>query len=182
VLVATSGAGDKVSMEEHLRFIDVLFAAARSLPEQRFVVKLHRKDRESLYSRSARPRNLELVGVDRSRFGDDIYDYLQRARVLVTVQSTSAIDAMAVGVPVIAVDIAGQDRRAGVEFLRFTRSATSLAELVAALRGDGLVEDDDDVRAYVRRHFAHLGRAAEVAAALLDGLIKRRPAGDVCST
>jgi hypothetical protein len=173
ILVATSGAGDKVSLDEHLRFIRVLFAAARALPEQRFVVKLHRKDREAHYQQAGTPPNVSIVSVDRARFGEDIYDFLGRARVLVTIQSTSAIDAMAVGVPVIAVDVAGQDRRAGVEFLSFARHATSEAELIAELRAPVASGGDVAARAYVQRHFAHLGRAAEVGAAALEDLLRR---------
>jgi hypothetical protein len=172
VLVATSGAGDKVSVDEHRRFISLLFASAGELPHQRFVVKLHRKDPESFYE-DGRPANVEIVSVDRKRFGEDIYDFLARARVLVTVQSTSAIDAMAVGVPVIAVDAARQDRRAGVEFLRHARLATSAAELIAHLTTPTAPASEAS-RAYVERHFAHLGRAAETAASVLHDLVARK--------
>jgi hypothetical protein len=183
VLVATSGAGDQVSLPQHLDFLERLFDAAAATPELRWLVKLHRKDRIALYEEVQRRHpgaRVEVVTSDPHRFGADIYGYLERARALVTVYSTSAADAMVVGVPVISVEIndaGGADR---IEFLRHTRRARSAAELADAARAAWRGEPhptDAGARAYAARHFHNLGHATEAVADRLRELMRRQPGG-----
>jgi hypothetical protein len=174
VLVATSGAGDKVTLDEHLRFIAVARQAAVELGDSRWIFKLHRKDRVEHYASLAGLPNVEIVPAQSTRFGVDIYDYLALAGALVTVQSTSAIDAMVMKVPVVSVDVDRRQRHEGAEFLRHTRVVHDAEELVRALRA-ALAETfdpiDESARDYLRRHFHHLGSACRVAASALEQLV-----------
>ncbi len=107
LLVATSGAGDLVSYEQHLTFVKLLLSAAKMTPDIQWIVKLNRKDKEVYYvdETGVTPPNLQLKrGPWGSRMGRlEIYDYLERSSALLTVSSSSGLDAMAVGLPVIAV-------------------------------------------------------------------------------
>jgi hypothetical protein len=173
VLVATSGAGDKVTLPEHLRFIAVASEAVRKSPDVRWVFKLHRKDSVAHYGDLGKLPNVEIVSADKSRFGADIYDQLARARLLVTVQSTSAVDAMVMDVPVISVDVDRLNRDRGAEFLQHTRIVHDADELLASLREvlSGVSHPTEvSARSYVRRHFHHPGAASQAAAAALERL------------
>ncbi len=184
ILVATSGAGDQVSAETHAHFIEWLYAASETAPEVRWVVKLHLKDPPALYAEaSARhPRaRIEIVLPDSRRFGADIFDYLRGARALVTVCSTTALDAMVVGVPVIAVEPGPIPR--GVEFLErgCTRSARDATELAYQARRAWAEEAvpgvDEAARAYAAEHHVNLGSAATAVAQHLRQLLEARARG-----
>lgn len=178
ILVATSGPGDQVSHEQHHRFISALFQAAKSHPDIRWVVKLHKKDRRELYEvpESATCTNVEIVTGTYSRDGLEIFDYLHSACALVTVTSTAALDAMAVSVPVITFDVweeGGASR--SIEFLErgCTRVTRNAAELTAAARKawDGVAAPASDSAAedYIQEHFVNRGRAAQ---AVCDNILR----------
>jgi hypothetical protein len=174
VLVATSGAGDKVSADEHAAFVRELFACARTLPDVRFAVKLHKKDRPAVYEAAAarQPASNLTWKAAEAGFGGDIYAAVAGARALVTVQSTSALDAMLMGVPVVVVDIGQRGRQKDAAFLAHARLAHDAASLAGCLReilAGTPHPTDDSARRYVASHFAHLGTATQQAAqALLD--------------
>lgn len=188
ILVATSGAGDQVSLEQHRTFIEVLYQAAERVPDVRWVVKLHKKDRAELYQEAeARypAARVEIVAGNRNRFGTDIFDFLKSARALVTVCSTSALDAMLLGVPVISVSLGSEDKGLkGVEFLergctQRVCDAESLSRAAARLwrAGGRDAATDEAARDYVAQHYANLGRAGEEVAARLHALMNENHGG-----
>ena len=184
ILVATSGAGDQVSLPQHRSFIRMLYEAADLTPDMRWVVKLHNKDREALYE-AENGNHGGHVTFERGRpdrEGMQIFKYLERARALVTVSSAAALDAMAVGVPVIAVDVwwpaAGL---ADVEFLNrgCTRKVHDGKQLAAAARQtwEGQPSPSDAcAREYAGEHFANAGHATEAVAETLLALMTSRSA------
>jgi hypothetical protein len=183
VLVATSGAGDKVTLEQHQGFIRMLCEAAEQAPELRWVVKLHKKDREEFYAAPMR-RVAEQVTLVRGAYqsdGLDIFDWLRKTRALVTVASTAALDAMALDVPVIAVDV-WTDGKAplDVEFLQSggIRRIKTAAELAAAARdacrGERTAEIDAAARRYAAKHFVNRGGASAAVAEQFMRLMESR--------
>jgi hypothetical protein len=177
ILVATSGPGDQVSHAQHAAFIELLYRAAQSTPEIRWLVKLHRKDRQEYYeaARRAHPAAaIEFVDSSGERFGVDIFDYLRRARALVTVYSTAALDAMVVGVPVVTVQVNDAPEGGRIEFMRHSRQVVDDAGMRDAARSAWRGEphpSDAGARAYAARHFHNLGHAAAATAARLSELI-----------
>lgn len=114
VLVATSGAGDRVSLAQHLVFLDWLGRAIQATPELQWRVKLHPKDDPALYAGRA------FAGAEVVRAGSDtppIERFLREADVLVTVASASALDAARLGVPVVLVAVPGSDDHERVPLL-----------------------------------------------------------------
>jgi glycosyltransferase involved in cell wall biosynthesis len=178
VLVATSGPGDQVSNESHAKFIELLFEAAEALPDVEFVIKLHPKDSERNYQpaklKRANPR-IKLLRGDRSRQGIDIFEFLAGARVLVTIASTTALDAMAVGVPVVTVLERPIEEYGHIEFLvrgcttRVNTSSQLAAALALALDGKTDPKIQAAAQAYAGKHYANRGQAAVRAA---DELIR----------
>ncbi len=188
VLVASSGGGDQVSMAEHQQFIEAVYEAAEQTPELPWVVKLHPKDSPGLYEPVARKHpgaRVEVRRADRARTGLEIYEYLDQCRVLVTVISTTALDAMAVGVPVVCLladEQTTRDRAARVDFLArrtVTRVRTS-AELAEAVKKKIEQGPDNDVdaraQAYATELFRHRGASAQRAAEVILRVMKHEAA------
>jgi hypothetical protein len=171
ILVATSGSGDSVSLEQHRAFIATLHRAALEAPELHWMVKLHKKDAVELYEREGRSGALELVKSPASDDGSAIFGMLAHAQALVTVASTSALDAMAMGVPVITVDVWGGRERLGVEFLErpCTLRVSGASDLAAAARRAAERRFDEAVLAEAERYAAeHFANRGSVVAAITD--------------
>ncbi|QAY59432.1 hypothetical protein ET475_05110 [Microbacterium protaetiae] len=124
--------------DDRQRLADLLVAAARSRPDRRVVLKLRSRENET-ETHFERTRLVELM---HERPGNLVVSYepmrtaLQTAEGLVTVGSTAAVEAIALGVPVIALDMFG---------VRKTLLNT-------VFRGSGLFGDADDV---IARRFRH---------------------------
>lgn len=182
ILVATSGPGDQVSLEQHQRFINILYEASTLSPDVRWVVKLHTKDREDLYTDVAQnfpSSRVEIISSERTRFGTDIFDYLATARALVTICSTSAMDAMLVSVPVITVALESKEKGLkGIEFLERgctlrVERAEELAEAVQMVwKGIRDEQADAAAREYINEHYSNFGNATENVAERLLNLME----------
>ncbi|MBX7100240.1 MAG: hypothetical protein K1X89_21165 [Myxococcaceae bacterium] len=179
VLVATSGAGDSVSHAEQAAFLEALYATASELTDVQWVVKLHPKDPESAYQAAAARYPRARVSVERgnrSRSGLDIYDYLARAKVMVTITSSAALDAMVARVPVVTWLPRPAAHYAHVEFIarKATTQVTSQSELKSALvsilggGADAAVLERADQ--YQAQHYANRGNASQHAATALCAL------------
>jgi hypothetical protein len=182
VLVATSGAGDQVNLSQHQGFIRTLYDAADMAPEIQWLVKLHPKDREELYRVGEGPSHprVQVVRAEGGVSGLGIFEYLRRAKALVTISSSSALDAMAVDVPVISVNVWPESKSfRGVEFLerRCTRAVRTAAELAAEVRKAWNDQVDPVTQqaasAYAAEHFVNRGNAAQAVAEELVALIGR---------
>lgn len=123
---------------ERRELADILREAADADPSRRVVVKLRSRqgEQETHFARDTftdllknRPRNLVFSH-------QPMAAALSRAEGLVTVSSTAAIEAIAAGVPVIALDSFG----------------VSKANLNTVFHGSGLFGDADDV---INRRFRH---------------------------
>ena len=138
VLVATSGPGHSVSLAHHLTVIENLLTLSARLPEVALIVKLHRKDSPRYYHELAakHPARRRLIVVPAGTAGvpDNILDWLQGCRAVLTGASMVAIEAMMMNVPVITMDFAHE--LSGVEFIDAgaTRHVRTLAELEDRLR------------------------------------------------
>jgi hypothetical protein len=182
ILVTTSGPGDQVSLSLHQKFVEILHAAVELTPDIKWIVKLHRKDREEFYRYRNRPSHprISLVRGERSCDGLEIFEYLRRARGAVTICSSSALDAMAVRVPVITVDVwFPAPRLHGVEFLEIgcTRRVANAKELAEAAQSvwHGEKHPADDVaEQYASDHFVNRGKGAQTVAEVFADLTQQR--------
>ena len=180
LLVATSGPGDQVTLDQHLDFIRALYRAAATHPEIRWLIKLHKKDRPEYYATPAGSdvKNVTVVRNQTAQEGLYIFEYLRAARGLVTISSTAALDAMAVDVPVITYDVWPEGRGlTGVRFLvndstYRTRDPSGLAKVAHDLwHGQMNMQITQAAQAYAADHFANRGNAAEVAGRKLIQLL-----------
>lgn len=172
ILVASSGPGIGVALEQHAAFVELLYEAAASRPDIRWVARLHPKDRRVFYDDAsvhfpAARVDVEEPGHDPTR--SDIYRDLSGAAALVTVQSTAAVDAARAGVPVIAVR-AERSEDGLAEFVDRTASrtvatASQLADAAAEAVAGRLPPAADP--GYVHEHVAFTSDgAARTASAL----------------
>lgn len=135
VLVALSGAGHMVGRTEHERAVGALFNAARELRDVKFVFRVHPKDDPAPYRARASALDLSRVQVVAARETSvTMQEQLRESDVLVTIMSTSALDAMLAGVPVLTLN-----RPAGEHVPDYVQDgATTQADpdesLVASLR------------------------------------------------
>lgn len=175
VLVATSGAGDRVAIDQHLSFVDLLTDAIERTPLAPWLVKLHPKDDIAFYDRRGLTglANVQIVGAHTA--APPIEMFLSRAACVVTVASATALDGAAAGIPVIVVPVPGSEDHRTVEFL--VRCATAVAPDAASLAAhataalDGtLPKGAEGFHEYLSRHFAHRGAAASTTSAAIAKL------------
>ncbi|HEX4147111.1 MAG TPA: UDP-N-acetylglucosamine 2-epimerase [Pirellulales bacterium] len=181
VLVATSGPGHSVSLAHHLTLIENLLALSARLPEVTFIAKLHRKDDPRYYhdlmAKHPGQRRLIVVRAGTPEVPDNILDWLQGCRAVLTGASMVAIEAMLMNVPVITMDFA--DELSGVEFIDAgaTRHVRTLAELEDRMRAVLAAGGNQPLPATTAflgdAFFALDGRSAERVADLLRSLAGR---------
>jgi|GEM_PF-4957397 len=183
ILVATSGPGNQVSEEEHRRFIRVLRQSVIDTPEIKWVTKLHRKDKPAYYTEAGElPENLTVIEADYAKQGADIFHYLRNASALLTVVSTSALDAMLVNVPVITADIrekSSQQKRP-IEFIQnkctyAIEGSADLTHAVERLSQDTLdATIEENAARYINRQYYNRGAASPAAAGKIIELLAAR--------
>jgi hypothetical protein len=180
VLVAVSGAGDHVSMEQHALFASAVRAGADRCPDVRWVVKLHPKDRLDLYQdKAGTTGRLTVVESGHDRLDGGINRYLEDAGVLVTVSSTTALDAARMDVPVVKFQVIGEDSTP--DFVRDlavaeVSDAGALARAVRAIL-DGEHHEGQGV---VQSHLAHRGHAVEATVDAIEEIV--RAGGDLAQS
>ena len=128
-LVALSGPGHSVTLVHHVRIIEALGVAANRFKEVEFYIKLHRKDRPVYYEKLVKLNNIKLFAYGNPAVSANIYDWIREADMLITAASTTALEAMILGVPVLTVDLV---RHLGsVSFIRegATLHATETSQL-----------------------------------------------------
>lgn len=127
-----------------------------AMPEMKFVAKLHRKDNLEHYSiaqSQISSSKLIVVPSGHAALPSDIFEWLQGAFVLLTGGSTTAIEAMALDIPVITMDFA--DELDHIDFINegATLHARSPKELRLRLE-DVLFQSEEARRtSLVARHF-----------------------------
>ncbi|MFT3837816.1 MAG: hypothetical protein QM723_12560 [Myxococcaceae bacterium] len=184
VLVASSGAGHQVGMEEHLRFIETVYAAAERTPELTWVAKLHRKDSPALYVDAAAkyPKaKVEVVNTSAAAWGQDIFEWLEGAAALVTVVSTTALEAIAIDIPAISVQPRPDARKGQLSFLdacRVVCDADGLVQALADARGPKRAEMTSRGHALRDTFFAHRGTAALASAQAAVTLVESTSQGE----
>jgi hypothetical protein len=175
VLVATSGSGGNVSHDQHAAFVDLLYRAAAMVADIAWTAKLHVKDRVALYeAASARHRggNVRVIAADRATFGADIGSLLAESSLLVTVTSTSALDALRAGVPYALVDV-GIPKPIGLSYIDDAPAFhASTPEQLASLARKAASGTLDAAIVAAQREYAHREFAAFDAAPRIVELIR----------
>jgi hypothetical protein len=137
ILVATSGPGHRISHAHHATLITNLSELARAFPKVPVVIKLHRKDRLEYYAsilKASGDLPLHIVPHDAAGFPSDIFDWLQGCSMILTGASTTAIEAMALDIPVITMDYCNE--LYSIDFIDAgaTLHVTDVGGLIAAVQ------------------------------------------------
>lgn len=175
ILVALSGAGHMVGPAEHRAAVDALFASVAELPDSQWIIRVHPKDDPEPYRALAKESGhgrVSIVAAKDSKL--TIHDQLAAASALVTIMSTSAVDAMLARVPVVTLGRAPSEHepdyvRAGAtNHVEDTQSISKTLRMVLT-QGEP-VGVAKRAREFAERFYGPLdGRAAQrVAAQIAD--------------
>lgn len=109
ILVALSGPGNSTSFKHFEETILSILSLAEKFKDYNWVIKLHRKDKienfkESLLNFPNTPVNI-IDNFKQSELPSSIFDWLAGANCLITGNSTVAIEAMLLNIPVITIDL-----------------------------------------------------------------------------
>jgi hypothetical protein len=169
VLVATSGPGHALSVEQHRGILRILHDAVSGMDAPPMVVvKLHPKDQRSHYDAvTTGVAACWKLSADAPRDVPGGFDaWMGGMAAVITTTSTAGVDAMQAGVPVIAID--PYDHGSDVDFIREggVHRATNAAQL-RALLGRVVARTlmpAAGAPAYLARAFAASGETAAAAA------------------
>lgn len=173
VLVALSGAGHAVGLEEHLGHVARLVDAAARTPEHRWTFRLHPKDDPAHWTQALARRPAPHVTLAHGPGLPPIDEVLAQHHVLITVLSASALDAMLHHVPVVTLARAPGEPAPGFVEAGATVHAGAGDDLVRVLGGLASAGLSPEVgaraQAYVSAYFGPRdgGAAARVVRVLL---------------
>jgi len=184
ILVALSGAGHSVGMDEHLGHVARLMGASQKLPQHTWIYRLHQKDAPEIYRRMLRdmPGSTGTI-VDPRTTEIDIHTHLADIDILITVTSTAALDAMLHRIPVVTLGRPPEEPlppHAQAGATTHVPMDAPLDEVLASLFERG---QDATTTAHAQRYLADFfgeidGHAAErVVGALVALQAGSRPAG-----
>lgn len=148
VLILLSGRGHTTSPKHHELLIQTLHEVIRSTTADSFtyIFKLHKKDNTTYYQSIINdPQIADLVQFytfESFQEKETIFDWIKLADVILTGASTSAIEAMYLGKPVISIDILGEYEKE-TEYIRngstyHTKKTIEILQLLNQLTEDKL--------------------------------------------
>ena len=169
ILVALSGPGHSITIEHHEQTIQLLEQMVFEYPHHQFVFKLHKKDRLFYYRNIRSFSNAEIIPYGDEHYPSDVFYWLSKAAVLITGASSTAIEAMVLGVPVITVDLLGH--LSTIDYIKkdislhTTDFMTLKKNLNAVFSQNGVLEQHlSKSKAFAQSAYAH---PAEGSAALI---------------
>ena len=107
VLIALSGSGTSVSLENHLQMINWLEQLVKFYSNCLFIIKLHRKDKEEYYKSILNFSNVELVSRNH-KMAKDVFYWISTSELIVTGASTVGLECHLLGKPSICIDPLGE--------------------------------------------------------------------------
>ncbi|MFN9116385.1 MAG: hypothetical protein ACK5XN_40600 [Bacteroidota bacterium] len=140
VLILLSGRGHTTSPKHHELLIQTLHEVIRSTSENSFtyIFKLHKKDNPTYYQSIINDPKIadtvQFYTFESFQEKETIFDWIKLADVILTGASTSAVEAMYLGKPVISIDILGEYEKE-TEYIRngATYHAKKTIEIVQLL-------------------------------------------------
>lgn len=183
VLVATSGPGHVISVEQHTHTVRALIRACEQLPDIDFIVKLHRKDHPRYYRDLSKPirSRFHVIRHGSPGFPTSIFDWLQGCSAILTGGSTVAIEAMLVDVPVITMDFTDELNRIPFVSAGATIHIRSEQELLSALERVAIYKNlpiglTKRVAEYLSGEFSMLdGNASERVVDVINQMCRQKP-------
>jgi hypothetical protein len=107
VLIALSGSGTSVSLENHLQMINWLEQLVKLYSNCLFIIKLHRKDKEEYFESLLKFSNVELVSKNHEK-ANDVFYWISTSELIITGASTVGLECHLLGKPSICIDPLGE--------------------------------------------------------------------------
>ena len=169
-LILLSGPGHTVSEEHHKKILELLEELTESKQKDyHFLFKLHGKDNIDYYKNIISAKG-EVYKFDHFRSKETIFDWIRAADVIITGASTTALEAMYMGKPVITIDLQGEfeDETAFIQ-QGATYHCRSINEVYVVM--DNLLENSFTIpkesKAIVNQYFADFSHIQEFHKELL---------------
>lgn len=105
ILVALSGPGHSISLRHHLFILKVFEKLAVEMPEEKFVFKLHKKDKTKYYRKLKRFENVIIIEYGDKSQNQNIYYWIKKSKAVISGASTSLLEAMYFKRPAISIDL-----------------------------------------------------------------------------
>lgn len=169
ILVAFSGHGDSTSRVHSLKLVEAIFELASIIPSIDFVIKLHPKDRIKNYEtiqNNFPDSKIKIIEHLQPSFEFSIFEWLKGCSLLITGTSTTAIEAMYLGIPVITLDLMDEFKNVGFINAGATvhiRSKDGLQKVVLDILSNNFSGQEETLfkaREYSDRYFLKQGGTA----------------------
>ncbi|MGC6415397.1 MAG: hypothetical protein ACON5K_11900 [Bacteroidia bacterium] len=134
ILVALSGPGHSVSLPHHLSILKVFENLAREMPEEKFVFKLHKKDKKKYYRKLKGFENVIVIEYDDKSKNQNIYYWIKKSKAVISGVSTSLLEAMYFKRPAISIDLLGELQKEIIVSTEITLNVNNYDELVSCIR------------------------------------------------
>jgi UDP-N-acetylglucosamine 2-epimerase len=143
ILICTSGAGHSTSLKHHLEMIRLFEETISNFQEIFFVIKLHRKDSTSYYNVLNTYKNVLVISPNDNSLPENIFEYFTGCNALITGASSSATEAMSLGIPVITIDLLNEFENIDFINVGATIHTCNKKEFTEAL---GIIRDMNNAR------------------------------------
>jgi len=128
VLFLGQNADDLYLLEKkYKKILIILEKAIKSLPNMKFILRPHPSQKPGYYSNMIKSKHSNLI-IDRQK---TLNDSFKNARVIITIFSTAAIEAMKYGIPIITLDTDANNSFS--PFLNFSKKAKDSKSLIESL-------------------------------------------------
>lgn len=107
VLLALSGPGTSVSLDNHIQIINWVKDLAEAYSNCFFTIKLHRKDKRQFFEHLLSLKNVELIPQNHE-LGNDIFYWISINDLIITGASTVGLECHLLGKPSLCVDPLGE--------------------------------------------------------------------------
>ena len=157
VLLAFSGAGIAVSRDGHISNIRVCKQVIEKFPNHFFLFKLHGKDDISFYKEVSNEKNVKVIDRFNELFQFDILNWISLFDVVISGVSTASMQSLALGKPIISLDVDGELENnlfIQEEVVLYANSMTSMSEHLNALNDpDFYQEKVDQARTFISQYY-----------------------------
>ncbi len=147
ILITNSGPGHSTSHEHYAKILDVIFEVASRFDDIQWVIKLHRKDNLNNFQDVLKkyPKHvIKIISSYDKDYPESIFTWLQGATCILTGASTVAIEAMALDIPVVTLDLMNEFKKVDFIEQHATIHVTNSSELQTAVHNLILHKDTYD--------------------------------------
>lgn len=133
ILIALSGPGHSISLPHHLSILKVFEKLVGEMREEKFVFKLHKKDKKKYYRKLKGFGNVVIIEYGDNSENQNIYYWIKKSKAVISGVSTSLLEAMYFKRPAISIDLFEELQKEIVVSRKITLNVHNYDELVSCI-------------------------------------------------